>query len=81
MVITPVIVVCACGVLLFFDIIPLTWAAVLIINSILPITSTNMFLVPYGIDRKVTALSVTWTTFFSIPVFVILLYLFSVVFG
>ncbi len=81
MVITPVIVVCACGVLLFFDIIPLTWAAVLIINSILPITSTNMFLVPYGIDRKVTALSVTWTTFFSIPVFVILLYLFSVAFG
>ncbi len=80
MVITPVVVVGACGVLLFFHIIPAAWAAVLLINSILPITSTNMFLVPYGIDRKVTALSVTWTTFFSIPIFVLLLYAFSMVF-
>ncbi|MBC7080745.1 MAG: hypothetical protein H5T44_00605 [Thermoplasmatales archaeon] len=51
---------------------PIEWFAVLLINSILPITSTNMFLIPYGIDGKVTALAVTWSTIFSIPIFVIL---------
>ncbi len=81
MLITPIIVAIACGILMIFSIIPSTWAAVLIINSILPITSTNMFLIPYGIDKKVTALSVTWTTFFSIPIFLLLLYVFSVLFG
>ncbi len=51
---------------------PVEWFTVLLINSILPITSTNIFLVPYGIDKKATALSVTWSTIFSIPLFVIL---------
>lgn len=81
MVITPVLVTFSCVTLTIFSIIPATWAAVLIINSILPITSTNMFLIPYGIDGRVTALSVTWSTFFSIPVFVVLLSAFSVLFG
>lgn len=81
MVVTPLAVAGGCGVLLFLNLIPAPWAAVLVINAILPITSTNMFLVPYGIDRKVTALSVTWTTFFSIPIFVLLLYVFSTIFG
>jgi len=81
MVITPIVVTIACGTLVFFGIISTTWAAVLIINSILPITSTNMFLIPYGIDKRVTALSVTWSTFFSIPIFVVLLYVFTVLFG
>jgi hypothetical protein len=29
------------------------------LNSIIPKTSTNMFLVPYGIDKNETALSIT----------------------
>jgi len=81
MVITPIVVTISCVILSISGIIPTTWAAVLIINSILPITSTNMFLIPYGIDKRVTALSVTWSTFFSIPIFVVLLYVFTVLFG
>jgi hypothetical protein len=54
------------------------WFAVIVINSILPITSTNMFLVPYGIDRKVTALSVTWTTIVCVPIVVILITIFGI---
>jgi hypothetical protein len=64
---------------LFFilNIIPKSWFAVIIINSFLPISSTNMFLVPYGIDKKVTALSVTWTTIVCVPIVVLLIYVFT----
>ncbi|RLF63706.1 MAG: hypothetical protein DRN31_01830, partial [Thermoplasmata archaeon] len=81
MIITPIVVTISCVILSISGIISSVWAAVLIINSILPITSTNMFLIPYGIDKRVTALSVTWSTFFSIPIFVVLLYVFTVLFG
>jgi len=61
-------------------IVPNAWFSVIIINSILPITSTNMFLVPYGIDKRVTALSVTWTTLFCVPIVMVLIYCFSFLF-
>ena len=54
------------------------WFAVIVINSILPITSTNMFLVPYGIDRKVAAYSVTWTTIVCVPIVVLLIIIFGI---
>lgn len=78
--ITPVIVAIIFGTLLIINLIPLQWFVVLILNAILPISSTHMFLVPYGINKKVTALSITWTTVFSIPIFVLLLYVFSFLF-
>ena len=56
-----------------FGLIPNPWFSVIIINSILPITSTNMFLIPYGINKKVTALSVTWTTIVCVPIVVLLI--------
>lgn len=77
-VITPLLTVIAVGVALVFHLIPTEWFAVLVINSILPITSTNMFLVPYGIDKKVTALSVTWTTLVCVPIVVILITVFGI---
>jgi hypothetical protein len=60
-------------ILLYFDLISTDWFAVIIINSILPITSTNMFLIPYGIDKRVTALSVSWSTIICIPIVVFLI--------
>lgn len=81
MVITPVIIAGLFGSLWILGIIPAAWFAVLLLNAVLPITSTNMFLVPYGINKKVTALSVTWSTLFSLPLFVVLLYILSQVFG
>ncbi len=80
MIITPAIISSIFGVLLFLKLIPSEWFVVMILNSILPITSTNMFLVPYGINKKVTALSVTWTTIFAIPVFVFLIEILSSIF-
>lgn len=70
-------------ILLFFvplfalSIIPAAWFSVIIINSVLPITSTNMFLLPYGIDKKSTAHAVTWTTLVCVPIVVALIILFS----
>ncbi|MFO8132576.1 MAG: hypothetical protein R6U10_01395 [Thermoplasmatota archaeon] len=81
MVITPVVVAVLFGSLWMLGLLPAAWFAVLLLNAVLPITSTNMFLVPYGINRKVTALSVTWSTLFSLPLFVVLLYVMSRVFG
>lgn len=81
MVITPVIVAALFGSLWLLGLIPATWLAVLLLNAVLPITSTNMFLVPYGINEKVTALAVTWSTLFSLPLFVVLLYVMTQVFG
>jgi hypothetical protein len=64
----------------FLNLIPNEWFAVIMINSILPITSTNMFLVPYGIDKKVTALSITWTTIICVPIVVIMISIFGIYF-
>jgi len=79
-IITPLILIIIFGVLLILDLIPRAWFAVIVINSFLPVTSTNMFLVPYGIDNKVTALSVTWTTVVCVPIVVILIYVFTIFF-
>ena len=72
-VITPILTTIFLGVFLILNLIPHEWFSVLVINSILPITSTNMFLVAYGIDKKTTALSVTWTTLICIPIVVMLI--------
>ncbi|HEC89410.1 MAG TPA: hypothetical protein ENI44_02375, partial [Thermoplasmatales archaeon] len=46
--ITPIIINIIFAILYILGFIPLSWFGVTVINSILPITSTNMFLVPYG---------------------------------
>jgi hypothetical protein len=74
---TPIITLLIFGLLLGLSIITTAWFSVIIINSILPITSTNMFLLPYGIDKKITALSVTWTTLICVPIVVTLIFLFT----
>ena len=74
--IIPIITTLFFGTLLFFNLILKEWFAVLVINSVLPITSTNMFLIPYGIDKKVTAISVTWTTIICVPIVVLLITIF-----
>ena len=76
-IITPLVITIIFAILYLLGLIPLSWFGVTIINSILPITSTNMFLVPYGIDKKTTALVVTWTTIICVPLVVLLIYLFS----
>ena len=60
--------------------IPASWFAVITINSILPITSTNIFLLPYGIDRKSTVHAVTWTTLVCVPIVVGLIMFFGIYF-
>jgi len=77
-VITPALTALVTIPLLVIGLIPSAWFAVITINSILPITSTNMFLVPYGINGKVTALSVTWTTIVCVPIVVILITVFGI---
>lgn len=79
-IITPILTTIFFIIFLALDLIPKPWFAVIVINSILPITSTNMFLVPYGIDKKVTALSVTWTTIVCVPLVVALITLFEIYF-
>ncbi len=78
-VITPIIIALLFMPLFIMKIIPASWFAVILINAILPITSTNMFLVPYGIDKKTTAHVVTWTTLVCVPIVVILIFLFDMV--
>jgi hypothetical protein len=80
-IITPIITFLICLLLLTIGFIPNTWFSVIVINSILPITSTNMFLIPYGIDKKVTAHSVTWTTLICTPIVIGLIIFFSIYFG
>lgn len=77
-IITPVLTLVVLLPLLFLGLLSNNWFSVLVINAFLPITSTNMFLVPYGIDKRVTAHAVTWTTLICVPVVVLLIYLFSV---
>ncbi|MFO7791763.1 MAG: hypothetical protein R6W73_02120 [Candidatus Saliniplasma sp.] len=79
MVYTPIILTLVFTPLMLLEIIPRPWFAVIIINSILPITSTNMFLLPYGLNPKGTALSVTWTTVISVPLVLILIPLLSTI--
>lgn len=77
---TPILTTSIFVPLFAFELVPSAWFSVIIINSILPITSTNMFLVPYGIDKKVTALSVTWTTIVCVPIVVLLITIFKTCF-
>ena len=77
-VITPLSISIVFGLLYIVGLISAGWLAVIVINSILPITSTNMFLVPYGINKKVTALSITWTTIICVPVVVLLITVFGI---
>lgn|GEM_PF-619088 len=76
--ITPLITLGVFTPLLLLHLIPREWFAVIMINAFLPVTSTNMFLVPYGIDKRITAHVVTWTTLICVPIVVALIYLFSV---
>ena len=76
-IITPVLTAVFFIPLYLFGLISSAWFAVIIINSILPITSTNMFLVPYGIDKKSTAHAVTWTTIVCVPIVVMLITIFE----
>ena len=80
-IITPLLTTIIFALLLILKFIPDSWFAVIVINSFLPITSRNMFLAPYGIDKKATALSVTWTTIVCVPIIVLLIYLFTLFFG
>ncbi len=77
-IITPVLTALVFTPLFTFGLISSAWFAVIIINSILPITSTNIFLVPYGIDKKSTAHSVTWTTLICVPIVVVLITIFGI---
>ncbi|UCB58399.1 MAG: hypothetical protein JSV67_07305 [Thermoplasmatales archaeon] len=77
-IITPLFISAFFGILFILGLISSAWLAVIIINTFLPITSTNMLLVPYGINKKVTALSVTWTTIICVPVVVLLITLFEI---
>jgi predicted permease len=77
---TPLVFAAIFGLLLILNIIPASWFAVIVINTALPITSTNMFLVPYGLDKRATAHSITWSTLICVPVTVLLIGLFSIFF-
>jgi hypothetical protein len=77
-IITPVLTALVFVPLVVFGLISSAWFAVIIINSVLPITSTNMFLLPYGIDKKSTAHSVTWTTIVCVPIVVLLITIFEI---
>jgi len=77
-IITPVLIALVFAPLFVFGLITSAWFAVIIINSVLPVTSSNMFLLPYGIDKKSTAHSVTWTTIICVPIVVLLIALFGI---
>jgi hypothetical protein len=79
-VITPILIGLLFGSLLLVGLISSAWFSVIMINAFLPVTSTNMFLVPYGIDRKSTAHIVTWTTLICVPIVVALIFLFDFLF-
>jgi len=79
-IITPIIIGLIFGLLAFTGFVPIAAFAVILINSILPVTSTNMFLIPYGIDKKSTAHVVTWTTIICVPIVVLLITIFGTYF-
>lgn len=76
LIVTPIAIVIVFGSLMYAGLIPKEWFAVIALNCIMPITSTNMFLIPYGIDRKSTALAITWTTIIAVPALMVLIPLF-----
>lgn len=78
-IITTILTFIIFGILLYLNLVSKEWFSVITINSIMPITSTNMFLIPYGINKKVTALSVTWTTIICVPIVVALIAIFSTI--
>ncbi|HDS58688.1 MAG TPA: hypothetical protein ENN54_00100 [Thermoplasmatales archaeon] len=78
-VLTPAVITALLAPLLLLGAIPAAWFAVIVINALLPITSTNMFLLPYGIDKKSTAHSITWTTLVCVPLVIALIVVFSTV--
>jgi len=80
-IITPIITALIFGPLYAVGAIPASWFAVIIINSVLPITSTNIFLLPYGIDKKSTVHAVTWTTIVCVPIIVALIMIFGIYFS
>lgn len=77
-VITPALFAIIFGALYAFRIIPVSWLAVTIVNVCLPITSTNIFLVPYGLDKRATVHTITWSTLVSVPIAVTMIWLLSV---
>ena len=77
-IITPILTLVILSPLLILNFIPSAWFAVIIINVFLPVTSTNMFLIQYGIDKKSTAHIVTWTTLVCVPIVVALITLFAI---
>lgn len=77
--ITPILTLAVMLPIYIVGLVSSAWFAVIVINSILPITSTNMFLIPYGIDKKVTAISVTWTTIVCVPIVVVLITIFDLI--
>jgi len=79
--ITPLLITLIFGALFTLSLLPATWFAVIIINAFLPITSTNMFLLSYGIDKKTTAHVVTWTTLVCIPIVVVLIMISGIYFS
>lgn len=79
--ITPVLITLIFVPLFAFGLISSAWFAIIIINSFLPITSTNVFLFAYGIDKKTTTHSVTWTTIVCVPIVVLLIALFGIYLG
>lgn len=76
-IITPLLIGLMFAPLYIYRIIPSSWFAVIFINAVLPVTSTNMFLLPYGIDKRSTAHVVTWTTLICVPIVVALIALFD----
>ncbi len=78
--ITPLVIGLIFGGLHILGFIPGAWFAVIFINAVLPVTSTNMFLLPYGIDKRSTAHIVTWTTLVCVPIVVALIMVFSILF-
>jgi len=78
--ITPIIIAAIFGPLYFIGLIEPEWFVVIMINVFLPVTSTNMFLLPYGIDKKTTAHIVTWTTLVCVPIVVALVTLAGLIF-
>ncbi len=77
---TPLIYAALFGALYTLKIIPGSWLAVTVINAALPITSTNIFLVDYGLDKRATVHSVTWSTLLGVPIVVLMIWVFSISF-
>jgi hypothetical protein len=80
-IITPLLTIVIITPIFIFGFISNAWFAVIIINSYLPITSTNMFLIPYGIDKRSTTHSITWSTIVCVPIIVFLITIFGIYLG